>query len=64
MEKQKTSNDSKFIEWLESSIIMAVDEVKNANTHTIDYQVATAELRLLRTVKYTYERTVGNSNGS
>lgn len=64
MEKQKTSNDKKFIEWLENSIIMAVDGVKNANVHTIDYQVARAELRLLRAVKYTYEKTIGESNGN
>lgn len=56
MEKQKNSNDYKFREWLENSIIMAVDEVNNANAHTIDYQVAKAELRLLRTVKYVYEK--------
>ena len=58
MEKQKNSNDYKFREWLENSIIMAVDEVNNANAHTIDYQVAKAELRLLRTVKYKYEKTI------
>ena len=64
MEKQKTSNDYKFREWLENSIIIASDAVKNTNISIIDYARAEAELRLLRTVKYTYERTVGNSNGS
>ena len=64
MEKQKTYNDSKFREWLENSIIIAVDEVKNANAHTIDYQVARAELRLMKVVKNTYEKIVGDSNGS
>lgn len=62
MEKQKTSNNYKFRDWLESSIDMAVDEVKNANVHTVDYQVASAELRLLRAVKYTYEKIIGESN--
>lgn len=64
MEKQKTSNDLKFREWLENSIIIAVDEIKNANAHTIDYQTAKTELRLLKAVKYAYEKTVGDSNGS
>ena len=64
MEKQKTSNDLKFIEWLEKSIIIAVDEVKTANAHMIDYQLAKTELRLLQKVKYTYEKIVGGSNGS
>ena len=64
MEKQKNSNDYKFREWIENSIIMAVDEVKNANAHTIDYQMAKTELRLLQKVKYAYEKTVGNSNGN
>lgn len=58
MEKQKTSNDLKFIEWLENNIIMAVDEVNTANAHTIDYQIARTELRLLQNVKYVYEKTV------
>lgn len=62
MKKQKTSNDSKFIEWLENSIIIAADAVKNINAQTIDYQVARAELRLMKEVKYTYEKIVGDSN--
>ena len=64
MEKQKNYSNLKFIEWLENSIIMAIDEVKNANAHTIDYQVAKAELRLLQEVKYTYEKIVRGSNGN
>ena len=57
-------NIMNFEEWLENSIIIAVDEVKNANAHTIDYQVAKTELRVLQKVKYTYEKIVGDSNDS
>ena len=57
-------NIMNFEEWLENSIIIAVNEVKNANAHTIDYQVAKTELRVLQEVKNKYEKIVGDSNDS
>lgn len=62
MEKQKNSNDYKIREWLENSINMAVDAVKNANANTIDYKLAKADLKSLREIKYAYQKIFGDFN--
>lgn len=62
MEKQKNSNDYKIREWLENSINMAVDAVKNANANTIDYKLEKADLKSLREIKYAYQKIFGDFN--